>query len=266
MPDIGATLREARMRARVDLSEIEAQTKIRARYLRALENEEWDVLPGPTFARSFLRTYAEALGLDPKPLVEHFRRGNEHPGEHEPQQPLVSSARRPTRSRREPSEGDGSRPSRGYLIAVGAVLVVIVVLIVALVTNGSKAKKSATNAVSNEHALHHGRHHPSSQHPAAEERAAVQKVRLSLTASSAVWVCLVNAQKHRLIPGVELQPGETSGPYVGERFKMLLGNDAVTLTVNGQRLSVPESSEAIGYEVSSAGGKPLASAAEPTCA
>ena len=38
MPDIGTTLREARMRARIDISEIEAETKIRAKYLRALEN------------------------------------------------------------------------------------------------------------------------------------------------------------------------------------------------------------------------------------
>ena len=58
MAEIGATLREARMRARIDVSEIEAQTKIRAKYLRALENEEWGLLPGPTFVKSFLRTYA----------------------------------------------------------------------------------------------------------------------------------------------------------------------------------------------------------------
>ena len=47
MPDIGASLREERMRSRIDITEIEAQTKIRAKYLRALENEEWDLLPGP---------------------------------------------------------------------------------------------------------------------------------------------------------------------------------------------------------------------------
>jgi len=52
------------MRERIDVSEIEATTKIRAKYLRALENEEWSLLPGPTFVKSFLRTYAEALGLD----------------------------------------------------------------------------------------------------------------------------------------------------------------------------------------------------------
>src|ERR1035437_1621387 len=81
MPEIGATLREARMRARIDVSEIEAQTKIRAKYLRALENEEWGLLPGPTFVKSFLRTYAQALGLDGKALVEedrlHHERGSE---------------------------------------------------------------------------------------------------------------------------------------------------------------------------------------------
>src|SRR2546421_563691 len=47
MPEIGETLREARMRAKIDVSEVEATTKIRAKYLRALENEEWGLAPGP---------------------------------------------------------------------------------------------------------------------------------------------------------------------------------------------------------------------------
>src|SRR5213080_5444067 len=81
MPDIGETLRDARMRARIDVSEIEAKTKIRAKYLRALENEEWGLLPGPTFVRSFLRTYADYLGLDSKLLVEEYRVRHEGPSE-----------------------------------------------------------------------------------------------------------------------------------------------------------------------------------------
>src|SRR2546421_7064675 len=83
MPEIGATLREARMRARIDVSEIEAQTKIRAKYLRALENEEWGLLPGPTFVKSFLRTYADALGLDGKLLVEEYKLRHERPSDAE---------------------------------------------------------------------------------------------------------------------------------------------------------------------------------------
>ena len=64
MPEIGDQLRETRMRSRIDITEVEAATKIRAKYLRALENEEWDLLPGPTFVKTFLRTYADYLGLD----------------------------------------------------------------------------------------------------------------------------------------------------------------------------------------------------------
>ncbi len=73
MPSIGETLREARMRQRLDIADVESRTKIRAKYLRALENEEFGMLPGPTFVKTFLRTYAEMLGLDPHVLVEEYR-------------------------------------------------------------------------------------------------------------------------------------------------------------------------------------------------
>src|ERR687890_1111516 len=80
MPGIGDQLRETRMRARIDITEVEAATKIRAKYLRALENEEWDLLPGPTFVKTFLRTYSGYLGLDPKLLVEEYKQRFERPG------------------------------------------------------------------------------------------------------------------------------------------------------------------------------------------
>ncbi len=73
MPTIGDTLREGRMRQKLDIADVEQQTKIRAKYLRALENEEFSMLPGPTFVKTFLRTYAELLGLDPHALVEEYR-------------------------------------------------------------------------------------------------------------------------------------------------------------------------------------------------
>src|SRR3954449_10911664 len=61
------------MRQHLDITDVEAQTKIRAKYLRALENEDFGMLPGATFVKSFLRTYAEFLGLDPHLLVEEYR-------------------------------------------------------------------------------------------------------------------------------------------------------------------------------------------------
>src|SRR5271166_1881708 len=134
MPEIGATLREARMRARIDVSEIEAQTKIRAKYLRALENEEWSLLPGPTFVKSFLRTYAQALGLDGKALVEEYRLHHERPSE-AMLEPIVSTPQGNRRSQLGPRgrSGSGEGPSRAYVIAVTAIGLVIVVLVVLLV-------------------------------------------------------------------------------------------------------------------------------------
>src|SRR5688572_3194047 len=79
MPEIGETLREARMRRRIDMTEVEAATKIRAKYLRALEGEEWHLLPGPTFVKTFLRTYADYLELDSRLLVEEYKQRYERP-------------------------------------------------------------------------------------------------------------------------------------------------------------------------------------------
>ena len=79
MPEIGDQLSDTRMRNRIDITEVEAATKIRAKYLRALENDEWDLLPGPTFVKTFLRTYADYLGLDARNLVEEYRSRYERP-------------------------------------------------------------------------------------------------------------------------------------------------------------------------------------------
>src|SRR5271170_7818186 len=122
MPEIGATLREARMRAHIDISEIEAQTKIRAKYLRALENEEWDLLPGPSYVTSFLRTYARALGLDSKQLLEEYRHGQERAGEPEPQ-PIIQGPRR-----NRPSEPPRRRAGVVVLLTVMGVVALLLVL------------------------------------------------------------------------------------------------------------------------------------------
>ena len=98
MADIGSTLREARMRARIDISEVEASTKIRAKYLRAIENEEWDLLPGPVYVKSFLKTYGDYLGLDSRLLVDEFKRRYERPTDHE-LRPIVDQPRARARAR-----------------------------------------------------------------------------------------------------------------------------------------------------------------------
>jgi hypothetical protein len=70
--DIGSSLREARLRQELDFAELEERTKIRSKYLRALEDEQFDILPAPTYVKGFLRSYGEALGLDGQPFVDEY--------------------------------------------------------------------------------------------------------------------------------------------------------------------------------------------------
>jgi cytoskeletal protein RodZ len=72
MFEIGPALRQARERRRLGLDQAEAETKVRARYLRALEDEEFDLIPGPAYVKGFLRTYADYLDLDGRLFVEEY--------------------------------------------------------------------------------------------------------------------------------------------------------------------------------------------------
>src|SRR5271168_3883894 len=242
MAEIGETLRDARMRAHIDVSEIEAKTKIRAKYLRALENEEWGLLPGPTFVKSFLRTYAQALGLDGKALVEEYRLHHERPSE-AMLEPIVSAPH--GRQRGRPGRpGSDHGPSRGYMLAVGAIGAVIVALVILLIAGGS----SSSPKVGTSGSAGHGRSDASGAHASTTGRGhtagASQPVALSLKPTSLVYVCLIGDDGRKLIPGVDLQAGEGTPTYHAKRFLLTLGNSSVTMLVDGIPRTVPASAEA----------------------
>ena len=69
---IGTSLKEARLRKGLDLATASEATKIRARHLQALEDERFDVLPGQTYVRGFLKTYADYLDLDGQLYVDEY--------------------------------------------------------------------------------------------------------------------------------------------------------------------------------------------------
>jgi cytoskeletal protein RodZ len=246
MPEIGETLREARMRARIDVSEIESRTKIRAKYLRALENEEWGLLPGPTFVRSFLRTYAEALGLDGKALVEEYRISHE-PGGETTMEPGAAS------SQRTPGGRFPRGPSRGYAALVAGVSLLIVLLIVGLVSGGGSSNRTHGTA-----AKHRSTHPRQASYPSASE------VSVSLKATGAVYVCLVGEGGRKLI-GQTLEAGTKTATYTGRYFDLVLSNGAVALTIDGSPRTVPESSEVIRYSITKAGRRTLAPGHLPMC-
>jgi len=84
MFEIGNSLREARLRQGLDFPEIEQATKIRPKYLRALEDEQFDILPGQTYVKGFLRAYAEYLGLDGQLYVDEYNSRYIHVDEETP--------------------------------------------------------------------------------------------------------------------------------------------------------------------------------------
>ena len=121
MFDIGSSLREARARQGLDFPELEGITKIRPKYLRALEDEQFDILPAPTYVRGFLRSYAEALGLDGQPFVDEYN-----------SRFAVGEEDAPIRSRRAP-QPQLARPARESRIAVIALagIAILAALVIA---------------------------------------------------------------------------------------------------------------------------------------
>jgi cytoskeletal protein RodZ len=255
MADIGATLREARMRAKIDINEVEARTKIRAKYLRAIENEEWDLLPGDVYARSFLRTYGDFLGLDTRQLLDEYRRQYDRPSDHE-LRPINPVGR---------GGGDRNRQSRGPLIppwlVVGAVLVVVVVVLY-IVGTGNKSKSPTTPTTTTATTHHRHRHRSGTSRTAAKPHA----VKLELIPTGQVYVCLTNGSGKQLIPGQIFNTGQTIPVETGSKLLLTLGNNAVKMKVNGTTVTVAPSSSSIGYELVPGSTKPLPTSQQPRCA
>ena len=72
MFEIGSSLRQARQHRGLELADVERETRIRAKYLAALEDERFEVLPGQAYVRGFMRTYADFLGLNANLYVDEY--------------------------------------------------------------------------------------------------------------------------------------------------------------------------------------------------
>jgi cytoskeleton protein RodZ len=136
MFEIGNSLQEARLRQGLELPELEQATKIRARYLRALEEEQFDQLPAPTYVKGFLRSYADYLGLDGQLYVDEY---NSRYVVGEEAEPVV----RPRRS----SAGRAQRQveSRVIVFALVGIAVVTALVIAAWKSGGSNEPQAIPN-------------------------------------------------------------------------------------------------------------------------
>jgi helix-turn-helix protein len=253
MADIGSTLREARMRARIDITEVEARTKIRAKYLRAIENEEWDLLPGPVYVKSFLRTYGDFLGLDSRLLVDEFKRRYEHPSDQE-LRPVAAIGR------------ERERAARGTVIPPWAIIAgVLVAVVVALYLVGTAGNKSKTppptglHANGSNHRKHRVRHRTTTP-------AKPKTVKLQLVPTGTVYVCLVDGSGKKLIPGRIFSSGASIPTQTASKLLLTLGNASVQMKVNGSAVHISPSPSSIGFMFAPGGSTPLPVSKQPRCA
>lgn len=251
---IGATLRKARNRRKVGLPDVETATKIRLRYLRAMENEEWDVLPGGAYTRGFIRTYASFLGLDGERLADEYRRGAEDGTPEERAQraePVVSPPRPPRR---------GPRLSTRAWTAIVIACLIAVLVAVGISTWGGESVTTGTRAGP---AHEKGAKHAAA--PPARKRSSGVSVRLA--ANAEVWVCLLSASGERLVDGKILEAGANEGPFHSGSFTVSFGNGEVSMKIDGQQASIPATSSPVGYSIDSSGRlEQLPESQRPTCA
>jgi helix-turn-helix protein len=217
--EIGNSLREARLRQQLDFPELEQATKIRSRYLRALEDEQFDVLPAETYVKGFLRSYAEYLGLDGQLYVDEYN-SRYVVGEDEP-------VARPRRS--DAGRSQRRADSRVVLAALAGIAVVTALVIAAWKFGGSNDQPSIPNLDTSRAVTAPSRRAPSSAHLVV--RAVGGGCRLEVHRNSA---------SGKLLWAGTLEPGKHAVSLWGKRMWVVAGAPRnLEVRLNGKRRAFP---------------------------
>jgi cytoskeleton protein RodZ len=232
LPSIGEALRSAREAQGKSVEDAAAATRIRPSYLEALEQEHFEQLGGNVYAKGFLRSYARFLGVDPAPLLDAYR------AQERPDAPLFAHAPTAIRGVR----ASGRRGQTWLAVAIVCVSIILVVSLWSLLrpapdpTNAQPpfAPEPATTAVAG----------AGTSAPPTTARPVQRGVTVTLRYRAASWT-RVTADGRALFEG-------TPGPAERRTFRakrsidLILGAPAaVSLTVNGKDLGVPDRSGAI---------------------
>ena len=220
MFEIGATLREARLRQNLDFPELEERTKIRPKYLRALEDERFDILPAPTYVRGFLRSYAESLGLDGQPFVDEYNSRFAVGEEDAP----VHARRAPTPRRRDRQANE----SRIAVLALLAIAVATALVIAAWRFGGPETEKV------------HGLSSPPATTNGQKAKAAGRVHLVVRAVDGSSWMEVrAGAASGRLLYSGTLEQGQDQA-FDGRTLQLALAEPAnVAVRVNGATVDLP---------------------------
>jgi len=267
------------MRARIDISEVEVGTKIRAKYLRALENEEWDLLPGPVYVRSFLKTYGDFLGLDSRLLVDEFKRRYERPSEHEVRAMATTARERDRRRSASPGRVAGALLTPRTVIVLALVVIVAAFYVIGTQTDktpssGNNAIAPATNSKGSGH--HHDGTGGHSGTGTTKTKTATTNTAttplvpklasVKLVPTAKVWICVENQAGKPLMSAGDYDVGQTLPTFHAKQLLVTLGNAGVTMTADGKPVTPSEHAgqSAIALRITPTHVKPLSP--PPTCA
>jgi hypothetical protein len=220
MFDIGSSLREARLRQELDFPELEERTKIRPKYLRALEDERFDILPAPTYVRGFLRSYAEALGLDGQPFVDEYNTRFS-----------VGEDDAPIRTRRvpPPRRDRSGRESRIAVLALFAIAIVTALVIAAWRFGGPEGENV------------HGLASPGAGGAMHNPANGVQRTRLTVRAvTGGTWMEVrAGSSSGELLYSGTLERGQRK-TFEATRLQLALAEPQnVAVRLNGNRVELP---------------------------
>ena len=241
--DIGNTLKDARRRIGMDVKEAEERTKIRAKYLRALEAEDWEVLPAPAYVRGFLRTYGALLGLDGEHLADEFRRRHESAGA------AASPAAEPILQERR-RVGGSRPPSRGPLIAAVAIGIVALLLLLSLLGGDDDDGQPADPSGKARQAKGDGS--KGKGDVKGDRKAEREPVEVELEALAATQVCLVSGGE-ALVDSRVISAGAVESFGRANRFRLdFQSGGELKLTVGGDSERLAADAET-SYEADSEG-------------
>jgi cytoskeleton protein RodZ len=230
----GDWLRRQREMREISLRDIADRTKISLRYLEAMENDRFDLLPAPIFAKGFLREYARYVGLSPDDVVNHYLSVH-HPEE------LATDPKEATGVRHRPKSIDPGQPAFQRSWSYGLILALVgVVLLVLVAVIAYFADRRHEEPVSSAQAPAIAAPPPAavqSTPPAPPPAAPVAPLEVSLDFSKDCWVEAVTDGKNRFS---ELRvQGEALQLQAQKTLDLTLGNaGAVNVTVNGYPLEL----------------------------
>jgi cytoskeletal protein RodZ len=213
--NFGERLKREREMREVSLEELTKATRISTRFLLALENEEWEKLPGGVFGHGFVRTIARYLGLDEESLLGEYdmARGG---------QVLA-----------EPAKPEERIPSPPKWLPVAAVFVVLLIVIGLFYAGRYGWRRYAAHRLAKQSAISGSPAQSGSQNDSTTP--ADSSLDLSVSTSAATRVRILSDGK--LLLDTELPAGETRHFSANQQFEVTAGDSsAVLLELNGQAM------------------------------